>query len=71
MIEPLLPPAGRARGRWRGHRQILDGIVFKFRTGFPWSPVVVRRRLTRLEEAGLIVFWSPVLTTSGWGADRR
>ncbi len=35
MIEPLLPPAGRARGRWRDHRQVLEGIVFKFHTGVP------------------------------------
>ncbi|RDS60650.1 transposase [Streptomyces sp. M7] len=33
VIEPLLPPAGRARGRWRDHRRVLEGIVFKFRTG--------------------------------------
>jgi hypothetical protein len=35
VIEPLLPPAGRARGRWRNRRQVLEGIVFKFRTGCP------------------------------------
>ncbi|GAA2327927.1 hypothetical protein Scani_39590 [Streptomyces caniferus] len=31
MITPLLPPAVRARGRWRDHRQVLEGIVFNFR----------------------------------------
>ncbi|MFB7501474.1 transposase [Streptomyces sp. NPDC056161] len=36
MIEPLLPPMGRARGRWRDHRQVLESIVFKFRTSVPW-----------------------------------
>ncbi|BAG16916.1 putative transposase [Streptomyces griseus subsp. griseus NBRC 13350] len=36
VMVPLLPPAGRARGRWRDHRQVLEGIVFKFRTGLPW-----------------------------------
>ncbi len=36
VIAPLLPPVGRARGRWRNHRQVLEGIVFKFRTGVPW-----------------------------------
>ncbi|MBW3702709.1 IS5/IS1182 family transposase, partial [Streptomyces griseus] len=30
VMVPLLPPAGRARGRWRDHRQVLEGIVFKF-----------------------------------------
>ncbi|MFD9299874.1 transposase [Streptomyces goshikiensis] len=36
VIAPLLPPAGRAHGGWRDHRQVLEGIVFKFRTGVPW-----------------------------------
>ncbi|MFF2403862.1 transposase [Streptomyces goshikiensis] len=35
MIAPLLPPSGRADGRWRDHCQVLEGIVFKFRTGAP------------------------------------
>uniref|UniRef100_UPI00167D5A2A IS5 family transposase n=1 Tax=Streptomyces griseosporeus TaxID=1910 RepID=UPI00167D5A2A len=42
VIEPLLPPAGRARGRWRDHRQVLEGIVFKFRTGVPWRELPER-----------------------------
>jgi transposase len=42
VIEPLLPPAGRARGRWRDHRQVLEGIVFKFRTGLPWRDLPER-----------------------------
>ncbi|MFG2527775.1 transposase [Streptomyces sp. NPDC048516] len=37
VIVPLLPPAGRTRGRWRDHRQVLQDIVVKFRTGLPWS----------------------------------
>ncbi|MFF4754937.1 transposase [Streptomyces sp. NPDC002514] len=36
VIEPLLPPMGRAWGRWRDHRQVLESIVFKFRTSVPW-----------------------------------
>lgn len=35
VIEALLPPVGRARGRWRDHRQVMEGIVFKFRTSAP------------------------------------
>jgi hypothetical protein len=27
--------AGRARGRWRDDRQVLEDIVFTFRTGVP------------------------------------
>ncbi|NEB96503.1 IS5 family transposase [Streptomyces anulatus] len=38
-IEPLLPDRSPRRGgrwRWRDHRQVLDAIVFKYRTGTPW-----------------------------------
>ncbi|MER5418019.1 transposase, partial [Streptomyces virginiae] len=42
VIGPLLPPVGRARGRWRDHRQVLEGIVFKFRTGVPWRDLPER-----------------------------
>ncbi|QWA25796.1 transposase [Streptomyces sp. JCM17656] len=42
MIAPLLPPAGRARGRWRDHRQVLEGIVFTFRTGVLWRDLPER-----------------------------
>ncbi|MFB8402376.1 IS5 family transposase [Streptomyces sp. NPDC055912] len=42
VMGPLLPPAGRARGRWRDHHQVLEGIVFKFRTGLPWRDLPER-----------------------------
>ncbi|MET8767393.1 IS5 family transposase [Streptomyces sp. NPDC004658] len=42
VIEPLLPPVGRARGRWRDRRQVLGGIVFPFRTGVPWRDLPER-----------------------------
>ncbi|MFH8573982.1 transposase [Streptomyces sp. NPDC017993] len=36
-IEPLLPDrAPRRGGRWRDHRQVIDAIAFKYRTGKPW-----------------------------------
>ncbi|WP_427925200.1 IS5 family transposase [Streptomyces sp. cg40] len=36
-IEPLLPDrAPRRGGRWRDHRQVIDAIAFKYRTGCPW-----------------------------------
>ncbi|WP_425338362.1 transposase [Streptomyces flavochromogenes] len=37
-IEPLLPDrTPRRGGRWRDHRQVIDAIVFKYRTGIPWT----------------------------------
>ncbi|QES03312.1 transposase [Streptomyces venezuelae] len=36
-IEPLLPDRAPKRvGRWRGHRQVIDAIVFKYHTRTPW-----------------------------------
>ncbi|WP_158711961.1 IS5 family transposase [Streptomyces virginiae] len=36
-IEPLLPERTPKRGgRWRDHRQVIDAIAFKYRTGTPW-----------------------------------
>ncbi|MFH8624157.1 IS5 family transposase [Streptomyces vietnamensis] len=36
-IEPLLPDRQPRRGgRWRDHRQVIDAIAFKYRTGTPW-----------------------------------
>jgi transposase len=36
-IRPLLPVSdGRRGGRWRGHRQVIDGVLHRTRTGVPW-----------------------------------
>lgn len=36
-IEPELPSGVGRRGRpWRDHRRVLEAIVWRFRTGFPW-----------------------------------
>jgi transposase len=36
-IAPLLPSSDGQRGRpFRDHRQVLEGIVFRLRTGVPW-----------------------------------
>ncbi|MBC9719779.1 IS5 family transposase [Streptomyces sp. TRM66268-LWL] len=36
-IEPLLPDRAPKRGgRWRDHRQVIDAIAWKYRTGSPW-----------------------------------
>jgi transposase len=37
-IEPLLPARTPKRGgRWRDHRQVIDAIAWKFRTGAQWA----------------------------------
>ena len=36
LIEPLMP-SGVRRGRpWNDHRLMLEGIIWRFRTGSPW-----------------------------------
>ena len=35
-LAPLLPRNARRGGRWRDHPAVLNGIVWKLRTGAPW-----------------------------------
>ena len=36
-IEPLLPDrTPRRGGRWRDHREVVEAIIWRFRTGSPW-----------------------------------
>jgi transposase len=36
-LEPLLPDRGPHRGgRWRQHREVVEAIIWRFRTGSPW-----------------------------------
>ena len=35
-IAPLLPENGRRGGWWRDHRPVVNGILWKLRTGVPW-----------------------------------
>lgn len=37
LIEPLLPSSAGCRGgQWRDHRQVLEAILWRYRTGSPW-----------------------------------
>jgi transposase len=38
ILEPLLPdlPTGQRGRPWRGHREVLDAILWVLRTGSPW-----------------------------------
>lgn len=42
-LQPLLPAMTPQRGgRWRDHRQVLNGILFRIRTGVPWRDLPER-----------------------------
>jgi transposase len=43
LIEPLMPSAKGRRSRpFRDHRPLIDGIIYRFRTGCPWRDVPER-----------------------------
>ncbi|WP_240802001.1 IS5 family transposase [Streptomyces sp. A1136] len=54
-LRPFLPVSNRRCGRWRDHRQVIDGILHRVRTGVqwrdlperfgPWKTVCERHRL--------------------------
>jgi transposase len=35
-LAPLLPSNQHRGGRWRDHRRVINGILWKLRTGAPW-----------------------------------
>ncbi|MBE8476039.1 transposase [Streptomyces justiciae] len=45
-LEPHLPPLGQRGGRWNDHRSVINGIVFRVRTGIP------RRTCSHVSAAG-------------------
>ncbi|MCO6709539.1 transposase, partial [Streptomyces sp. CHA3] len=36
LLGPHLPPSGGRGGRWNDHRTVVNGILFRIRTGVPW-----------------------------------
>jgi transposase len=43
VIAPLLPSSRQRRGgQWRDHRTVINGILWKLRTGAPWRDVPER-----------------------------
>jgi transposase len=44
-LEPLLPQedAKKRGGRWRDHRTVVNGILWKLRTGSPWRDLPEKR----------------------------
>ena len=74
-MEPLLPSsAGRRGGRWRDHRQVIEAIAWKYRTGSPWREVpesfgpwqTAYERLTRWSADGT---WAKLLARAQADAD--
>ncbi|GFE12850.1 hypothetical protein Sgleb_08970 [Streptomyces glebosus] len=52
-IEPLPPDRTPKRGgRWRDHRQVIDAIAFKYRTGTPWMDLPERSGSWALDPQG-------------------
>ena len=35
-VEPLLPANGSRGGQWKDHRPVVNGMVWRLRTGAPW-----------------------------------
>jgi putative transposase len=74
-MEPLLPSStGRRGGRWRDHRQVVEAICWKYRTGSPWRDLPARfgpwqtayERLTRWSADGT---WARLLARAQTDAD--
>ena len=76
-LAPLLPPEKPATGRPNlGHRTVLNGILWRLRTGAPWRDLperygnwqTVYSRFRRWQRAGV---WGRVLAALRAGADAR
>ena len=59
-LKPLLPDNGKQGQQWRDHRQVINGILWKLRTGAPWRDLpdrygpwrTVYARFTRWQQDG-------------------
>lgn len=76
-LEPLLPDrTPRRGGRWRDHRQVIEAVAWKYRTGSPWREVperfgpwqTVYERHQRWSADGT---WARLLTAAQADADAR
>ena len=74
-MQPLMPTStGRRGGRWRDHRQVVEAICWKYRTGTPWRELPAQfgpwqtafERLTRWRADGT---WARLLAQARTDAD--
>jgi transposase len=42
VLEPLLPVSNNRHGRWRDHRQVINGIIHRLGTGVQWRELPER-----------------------------
>ena len=42
VLAPLLPPGGKRGKPWQDHRRVINGILWKLRTGAPWRDLPER-----------------------------
>ncbi|MEU9148921.1 transposase, partial [Streptomyces sp. NPDC048349] len=73
-IAPLLPETGGPGGRWADHRTVVNGLLYRTRTGIPWRDLperygswqTVYERHRRWPADGT---WSKILQALQTGAD--
>ncbi|MFJ9434732.1 IS5 family transposase [Streptomyces sp. NPDC101490] len=73
-IAPLLPETGNPGGRWADHRTVVNGVLYRTRTGIPWRDLperygtwqTVYERHRRWSADGT---WSRILRALQAGAD--
>lgn len=39
LVSELMPPDGSPGGRWRNHRDVVNGLFWKLNTGVPWRDI--------------------------------
>nr|WP_309244207.1 transposase [Micromonospora parastrephiae] len=67
MIAPLLSEPGSSQGRWWDHRQVINGILWKLRTGGPWRDLATRyAKRTTLYRSSLVLIAAVI-----WLHDRQ
>jgi transposase len=62
LIAPYFPANGKRGGQWKDHRTVVNGILWRLRTGAPWRDLpagygqwkTVHDRLTKMRQTGLL-----------------